>query len=145
MGRFDAEQYAIDMAQRIGMGNAAAPTVEERRAHARIAYNKEIHTVWAAHSTASPRRAVMRASDLSPSGVCLLSRLVLPRGTKGAALLIRPDESTVHVGLEVMHLGYAGGMLNACGCRFIAAPEPLRDMLMGRDRGGQASSDERAE
>lgn len=144
MGRFDAEQYAIDMAQRIGMGNADAPAVEERRAHPRMAYCREIQTLWATHSTASPRRAVMRESDLSPSGVCLLSRLALPKGARGVALLVRPDGSTVLVGIEVMHMGYAGGMLNACGRRFIAAPEPLGDMLLGRDRGGQGQTDERA-
>jgi hypothetical protein len=61
---------------------------------------------------------VVQATDISVSGIGIVTRQMMHEGTVGALHLLMPDDGTTVVGVEVMNCQYIGEMNHRIGLRF---------------------------
>lgn len=61
---------------------------------------------------------VVQATDISVSGIGIVSRQMMHEGTVGALHLLMPGDGTTVVGVEVMNCQYIGEMNHRIGLRF---------------------------
>ncbi|MCA9290599.1 MAG: hypothetical protein KDA25_05690 [Phycisphaerales bacterium] len=69
---------------------------------------------------------VLRATELSPTGICVKSKQMMHPQTQGAIQIMRQDGTFAIIGVEVRHCQYVGDLAHAIGLRFVPLHERFR-------------------
>ena len=126
-----ADQF-IDVAS----GQYAAASIDERRARRRLNYDALVALVLISPTGGRGQPQVVRARDLSLTGMGVVSRHMMYPGSQGALQIVRSDGTAALLGVQVRHSRYIGNMEHYTGLKFIALPADIstRDFL---DRHGR--------
>lgn len=65
---------------------------------------------------------VVQCKNMSPSGMCIVSRYMLHVGHEGVLLLQRSNAENVILGIKVIYCKYVGGMKHESGIKFVEVP-----------------------
>ncbi len=65
---------------------------------------------------------LVRSKNISPTGMCIISRYMLHVGHEGVVLMTRTNGAEVLLGVKVVHCVYVGEMKHESGFEFIEVP-----------------------
>jgi hypothetical protein len=139
----DALDRVIDMA------SGAVPKSDllaEHRGDRRLPMSQKVAFVQRMPDGGKSICTVVQGKDISPGGMCIISRYMLHIGQKGAVLLTRSNGKQVIIGAKVVHCRYVGPAGHESGLEFLDSVdgftiEDFRDQqgnmpqLGGTDRG----------
>lgn len=129
---FNFADQLIDIAS--GAVNAAS--ADERRARRRLNYEALVALVLIGPTGSRGQPQVVKAKDLSITGIGVVSRHMMYPGSQGALQIVRSDGRAALVGVQVRHSRYIGNMEHYTGLKFIPLPSGIstRDFI---DRHGR--------
>jgi hypothetical protein len=115
-----ADQF-IDVAS----GLSAAAAIDDRRARRRLQYEALVALVLISPTGERGQPLVVRARDLSLTGMGVVSRHMMYPGSQGALQIVRSNGTSALVGVQVRHSRYIGNMEHYTGLKFIALPSDI--------------------
>ncbi len=105
--------------------SAQAVELDDRRSFSRHTFGQMVQVVWMDGHQVVRQISRYRAVDLSRGGVRLLGKQMQYQDTLGVVLFRRADGEFVMCGIRARNSVYAGGLLYATGCEFVAMHERL--------------------
>lgn len=112
-----AEEYAAPEPK-----EASGEGYENRRINERFSIDADVYCVVCNSESGISHPLKVRARDISPGGLCVLSRNMLHVGYTGAVRMIRADGTELIIGIQVTRCRYVGDMMHECGLLFLDAP-----------------------
>jgi hypothetical protein len=107
--------HMIDVARGVV---AADPEMAEHRKTRRTPYRGKLALVQRTPDGGRTIPITVDGKDISPGGMCVISRYMLHVGHSGAVLVRRSDGEQVMLGVRVAHCHYVGGMKHESGLEF---------------------------
>jgi hypothetical protein len=132
----DSDFNFADRVIDIASGAANTTSADERRARRRLDYEALVALVLIGPTGARGQPLVVKARDLSITGMGVVSRHMMYPGSQGALQIVRTDGRSALVGVQVRHSRYIGNMEHYTGLKFIPLPAGIstRDFI---DRHGR--------
>jgi hypothetical protein len=121
----EQQQNLADHFIDVASGLAATTSIDERRARKRVQYEALVALVLISPTGGRGQPQVVRARDLSLTGIGVVSRHMLYPGSQGALQIVRSDGRSALVGVQVRHSRYIGNMEHYTGLKFIALPADI--------------------
>jgi hypothetical protein len=126
MTRPDAS--VIDRLIDIARGSAQVSAEErENRDTKRVAFSGSVALVQVTATGDRTRPLIVRCKNISPGGLCIVSRQMLHIGHGGAVMMQRSNGTTVLLGARVVHCSYIGNMEHESGIEFTPLPEGISE------------------
>lgn len=109
---------------------------DDRRLKKRFPYEAFVSMVIADAKGQVGKPMIVRARDISMSGICVTARQMMFPGAEGAMQLVRSNGELALVGIKVQHCRYAGEMRHHTGIKFRPLPPSIsaRHFLDNRGR-----------
>jgi hypothetical protein len=112
----------------IAAGFAEPTAIDERRARKRVDYDALVALVLIGPTGGRGQPQVVRAKDLSLTGIGVVSRHMMYPGSQGALQIVRSDGRAALVGVQVRHSRYIGNMEHYTGLKFVPLPTDISPM-----------------
>ncbi|MHC5005147.1 MAG: PilZ domain-containing protein [Planctomycetota bacterium] len=120
-GAPNATDRIIDAAESLQAGDAMLP--EEKRQQKRYEYSALVALLLRGPDGTRSRPIVVRGSDLSSGGLCVLSSIPLAVGGRGVMQIVRSNGQFALVGFQVRHCRPLGNADYCAGLQFCSLPE----------------------
>ena len=116
----ESDANLVDRFIDIAMGTIPAdPDDHENRTTRRCEHDRPIGFVQMTPTGGKSIATVVRCKNISPGGMCVVSRYMLHVGHIGAVLMRRANGDEVMLGVKVVHCEYVGDMKHESGLEFV--------------------------
>lgn len=121
----DKSQPVTDRLIDIAANPKGPPSGNERRNRTRHPYDALVALVLVSPTGDRGQAMILRAKDISMSGISLISRHMIYPGSRGGVQLMRSDGRVAVVGVQVRYCRYTGNMEHHTGLEFTPLPASL--------------------
>jgi len=113
----------------IDMASGAVPkddSLAEHRDARRVPCDQKVALVQRTPDGGKTISTIVQCKDISPGGMCVLSRYMLHVGHEGAILITRSNGEQVIIGVKVVHCRYVGKMGHESGLEFLDSADGFK-------------------